>query len=76
MNLPFGCVAMVVIALCFKVPNQDTTKQHWAEKLSQLDVLGTSVLVPGVVCLLLALQWGGQIYAVRYRVHHFDFLVY
>ncbi|KAK4244127.1 major facilitator superfamily transporter aflatoxin efflux [Corynascus novoguineensis] len=33
------------------------------EKLKQLDVLGTTLLVPGVICLLLALQWGGQTYA-------------
>ncbi|KAA8643763.1 MDR family MFS transporter [Aspergillus tanneri] len=33
------------------------------DKLSQLDIPGTIVLVPGVICLLLALQWGGQTYA-------------
>ncbi|KAK7966131.1 uncharacterized protein PG986_000408 [Apiospora aurea] len=31
-------------------------------KLAQLDAVGTSVLIPGVVCLLLALQWGGLKY--------------
>ncbi|GME34335.1 mfs aflatoxin efflux [Neofusicoccum parvum] len=62
-NLPFGAVAMVVIALCLKVPDRDTTKLPWTQKLSQLDVLGTAFLIPGVVCLLLALQWGGQTYA-------------
>ncbi|KAL9038867.1 MAG: hypothetical protein Q9214_005111 [Letrouitia sp. 1 TL-2023] len=62
-NLPLGGVAMVVIAFCLQVPDRDTIKQPWAKKLSQLDALGTSLLVPGVVCLLLALQWGGQTYA-------------
>lgn len=28
-------------------------------KLRQLDFAGTSVFIPGIVCLLLALQWGG-----------------
>lgn len=56
-NLPLGGVAMVVIAFCLKVPNGDTTKLPWTKKLFQLDVLGTALLVPGVVCLLLALQW-------------------
>ena len=65
-NLPFGGVAIAVIAFCLKVPDRDTTKLHWKEKLSQLDALGTAVLIPGVVCLLLALQWGGQTYAVSY----------
>lgn len=63
-NLPIGGVAMVAIAFCLKVPDRDTTKLHWIEKLWQLDVLGTAFLVPGVVCLVLALQWGGQTYAV------------
>ncbi|OJD33660.1 mfs aflatoxin efflux [Diplodia corticola] len=62
-NLPFGAVSMVVIALCLKVPDRDTTKLPWTQKLAQLDVIGTSVLIPGVVCLLLALQWGGSTYA-------------
>jgi MFS family permease len=65
-NMPFGGVAMIVIAFCLKVPDRDTTKLPWTEKLSQLDALGTAVLIPGVVCLLLALQWGGQTYAVSF----------
>lgn len=57
---------MVVIALCLKVPDRDTTKLPFIEKFSQLDVIGTTFLIPGVVCLLLALQWGGQTYTVSY----------
>ncbi|RYP24669.1 hypothetical protein DL765_000396 [Monosporascus sp. GIB2] len=63
-NLPLGGVAMAVIAIYLKVPDRDTTKLPWAKKLSQLDVLGTALLIPGVVCLLLALQWGGQAYSI------------
>jgi MFS family permease len=65
-NLPFGGVVMVVIAKCLKVPDRDTTKLPWTEKLLQLDVFGTASLIPGVVCVLLALQWGGQTYDVSY----------
>ncbi|KAK9358832.1 major facilitator superfamily domain-containing protein [Lipomyces starkeyi] len=57
-NLPFGGVAIVVIAFCLKVPDRDTTKLPWTEKLSQLDALGTAVLIP-VFCW----HWGGQTYA-------------
>lgn len=33
------------------------------EKIEQLDRIGTICFLPGVVCLLLALQWGGSAYA-------------
>jgi MFS family permease len=65
-NLPIGGVAFVVIAACLKVPDRDSTKLPWAKKLQQLDALGSATLIPGVVCLLLALQWGGQTYAVSF----------
>ena len=63
-NLPFGGVAMVAIFFFLKEPDRDTVKLSWMQKLAQLDAPGTSLLVPGVVCLLLALQWGGQTYTV------------
>lgn len=67
---------MVVIAFCLEVPDRDIAKLTWTKKLAQLDAPGTAVLIPGVVCLLLALQWGGQIYAVSYPEHPFDCLTY
>lgn len=66
-NIPFGAVAMVVVAWALKVPNRKIANLTLTEKLKQLDPLGTAALVPGVVCLLLALQWGGSSYAVS---HH------
>ena len=33
------------------------------EKLSRIDIPGTLIFFPCIVCLLLALQWGGQQYA-------------
>jgi MFS family permease len=64
-NLPIGGIALVVIAICLKdVPSQETAKLPWAKKLLHLDFFGSAALLPGVVCLLLALQWGGQTYAV------------
>ncbi|KAJ5131131.1 uncharacterized protein N7515_007170 [Penicillium bovifimosum] len=62
-NLPIGGAAMVFIAFCLKIPKQDTARVSWMEKLLQLDFFGTTLLVSGVVCLVLALQWGGQTYA-------------
>jgi predicted small integral membrane protein len=34
----------------------------WREKLEQFDLFGTLVFLPMIVCLLLALQWGGSKY--------------
>jgi MFS family permease len=63
-NLPIGGVAAVFIFFLLHVPDGDTTKLPLMERLLQLDFPGTAALVPGIVCLLLALQWGGQTYAV------------
>lgn len=32
----------------------------WKQKLGQMDLYGTALFLPGVICLLLALQWGGS----------------
>lgn len=55
---------MVVIYLFLEIPDREEVKLPLAKKLKQLDAPGTAMLVPGVVCLLLALQWGGQTYSV------------
>jgi len=61
-NLPVGGVVVAIILFVLKTPpskNTDTIKQQ----IIKLDPLGTLVLLPAVVCLLLALQWGGTTYA-------------
>lgn len=62
---------MVVIALFLKLPEgaDKSKKLPLAKKLVQLDLLGTALLMPGVVCLLLALEWGGSAYAVSCNSH-------
>lgn len=65
-NVPIGGFVMVVRAFAIKVPNSKTVTLSVKEKLLQLDPLGMLCLVPGVICLVLALQWGGQQYAVRF----------
>jgi MFS family permease len=62
-NLPFGAVGMAVIATCLDVPEPETTKVPLMERLKQLDGAGTLALTGSMVCLVLALQWGGQTYA-------------
>ncbi|OAL69969.1 hypothetical protein A7D00_6008 [Trichophyton violaceum] len=57
------CGDLFGIAFCLKLPWRDTASVPVVEKLVQLDFLGTTLLVLGVVSLELALQWGGQAYA-------------
>jgi MFS family permease len=61
-NLPVGAVVAGIILLILKTPpskNVETTRQ----RLMKLDPLGTIVFLPAIICLLLALQWGGTTYA-------------
>nr|A0A4P8DK16.1 RecName: Full=MFS-type transporter dmxR4; AltName: Full=Dimeric xanthone biosynthesis cluster protein R4 [Cryptosporiopsis sp. 8999]QCL09095.1 DmxR4 [Cryptosporiopsis sp. 8999] len=62
-NLPIGGVALIAIALWMEVPNKPTANLPLAEKIRGLDLLGTAVFIPCIICLLLALQWGGTTYA-------------
>ena len=61
-NLPLGAITLVVVAWCFPNPSgrhPDMTTRH---KLEQIDFGGAALLVTAVVCLLLALHWGGIVY--------------
>lgn len=44
-------------------------------KVRQLDFVGMTAFIPGIVCLLLALQWGGVKYAVSTSPLSSDFLL-
>ena len=71
LNLPLGGVVMVFIFFLLQVPDRPNTKIPFKDKLRQLNALGLLALLPGVVCLCLALQWGGTTYAVSFGL---DFL--
>ncbi|KAI0410612.1 putative MFS aflatoxin efflux pump [Xylaria grammica] len=62
-NLPFGGIALLIIAIVLHHPLRNTKKLPIKAKLAQLDIIGTTFLIPGVVSILLALQWGGSTYA-------------
>jgi hypothetical protein len=60
-NLPFGVVSVVLIALFFKTPAQAVTmKATWKEKGLQMDPLGIALVMGGIVAYILALENGGQ----------------
>ncbi len=64
LNLPLGGVAMVLIFFLLQVPDRPGTNKPLKQKLQQLNILGLLALFPGIVCLCLALQWGGTTFAV------------
>jgi predicted MFS family arabinose efflux permease len=58
-NLPVGAISLV-IASFIKLPESANSEQKSIlQRIKDLDLIGASILVPAIVCLLLALQWGG-----------------
>lgn len=62
-NLPLGGFAIAVIFFFLTLPGSKGNKIGFKEQLRQMDLPGTALILPGVICLLLALQWGGTTYA-------------
>ncbi|KAF2221582.1 DNA repair protein RAD50, partial [Elsinoe ampelina] len=59
-NLPIGGVSAAIILFFFQTPKRAKILQAtWKEKMLQLDLSGTFLLTASIVCLVLALQWGG-----------------
>lgn len=61
-NLPFGGIALAAVAIFFKDPPARHKDMSFKEKMRQIDLLGAFFLICAIVCLLLALQWGGTVY--------------
>ena len=62
-NLPIGAVTLAVLILVLKLPRPPLASAiGLRQKIRQLDPLGTLFFLPSIVCLLLALQWGGTTY--------------
>ncbi|KAI1644182.1 MFS general substrate transporter [Daldinia loculata] len=60
-NLPIGGLAMVVIFFFLTISlvnNPDG--QFFLTRVLELDLIGAMVLMPAIIMLLLALQWGGS----------------
>jgi len=60
-NLPIGGIVVLVLLVILKPPptkNSDSLR----EQFKKLDPWGTAVFLPGVICLILALEWGGTTY--------------
>ncbi|KAL3421609.1 major facilitator superfamily transporter [Phlyctema vagabunda] len=62
-SLPFGAVTAIIMVAFLHNPKQTDWKLSFKEKLARMDILGALFLISAMVCLLLALQWGGNEYA-------------
>ncbi|KAL4751927.1 hypothetical protein BDW72DRAFT_172467 [Aspergillus terricola var. indicus] len=61
-NLPLGGVAAVGLLLLLRLKPQRQSQKTWRKIFWSLDPIGTVIFVPSIVCLLLALAWGGTTY--------------
>lgn len=62
-NLPCGAIAIAILVAILQLPKKAEKNQTTlSQKFKKLDPLGTVLFLPSVVCLLLALQWGGTTY--------------
>lgn len=64
-NLPIGGLTGAFILFFFKTPQPVKQRAGLMGQLSQLDLGGMFFFLPGIICLLLALQWGGTEYPWR-----------
>ncbi|KAK1075882.1 hypothetical protein LTR33_009435, partial [Friedmanniomyces endolithicus] len=61
-NLPIGGIALAIIAFILKPTPPQQGGLTILQQIGKLDLLGELCLLPSIVCLLLALQWGGSTY--------------
>ncbi|OTA90555.1 hypothetical protein M434DRAFT_33541 [Hypoxylon sp. CO27-5] len=62
-NLPVGGVATIVIFFFLNIARvNNPDNRSLLSRVLQLDLIGAAVLIPAIIMLLLALQWGGAQY--------------
>ncbi|RAO73268.1 uncharacterized protein BHQ10_009280 [Talaromyces amestolkiae] len=70
-NLPFGGVTALFLFFLVKPQKEKLPGITSLQDLRKFDIPGTIVFLPGIVCLLLALQWGGS----KYPWHNWHVIV-
>ena len=62
-NLPIGAIAMAVIFFYLEITDSIAGRGlSVMDRIKKLDLIGIFFFIPAIVCLLLALQWGGTEY--------------
>jgi hypothetical protein len=63
-NLPFGALTAAFIIPFLHIQRRGKkVEATWKQQLKKFDLEGTALFLPAIICLLLALQWGGSKYA-------------
>jgi MFS family permease len=66
-NLPIGAVTALALVLFLDAPpsqlSSNDAKATWGQIIMRFDPIGTILFLPCIICVLLALQWGGTVYA-------------
>jgi hypothetical protein len=63
-SLPLGAITLVIVSVFVHIPQDPRyMAMSWLQLLKQLDTPGIVTLIPAIICLLLALQWGGSTYS-------------
>jgi MFS family permease len=62
-NIPLGAITIVVVLLLLKINERKPPRNGWKDTVRKMDPVGTILFLPGITCLLLALEWGAAEYA-------------
>ncbi|KAJ4332357.1 hypothetical protein N0V87_008465 [Didymella glomerata] len=61
-NLPVGAVTMAIMFFFFHMDPPNRENLSVIQQIQRLDPVGIFFMVPSIICLVLALQWGGTTY--------------
>ena len=62
-NLPLGGITAAILFFFLHLgPQKAPPTSTWREAVMRFDPIGTVLFLPAIVCVLLALQWGGTTY--------------
>ncbi|KAL5324581.1 hypothetical protein ACEPPN_009127 [Leptodophora sp. 'Broadleaf-Isolate-01'] len=56
----FGGISVLLMLFAFREPKRERMKLSIKEKVKKMDLAGTTLFISSMVCLSLALQWGGN----------------
>ncbi|ORY11724.1 major facilitator superfamily domain-containing protein [Clohesyomyces aquaticus] len=61
-NLPVGAFTFVALVFFFNPPVRAVEQDGIGHRIKRLDIVGAVLFIPGIVMILIALQWGGITY--------------